>query len=125
VNGEVKNQTGETNNGFGGWITHCSWFYMDKFILLSCKNNLYLYKYYIETDEQKMKQKNDLKRFDITLQRVAYKICRLVNNNRYKVASSITHPAQSITSFDCINSLQSSTEHLDWHDVTYELKVWC
>ncbi len=48
------------NISFSGPIKQGKFFYLDKFILLSCKNNLLLYKYYLAEDN--LYKDNDLKR---------------------------------------------------------------
>lgn len=100
-----EEKTKKPNTTFPGSISCCSFYYVDKFLLLSSKNSLYLYKYYIETEEVKQKEKNDLRKYEVS--NTPSQIFRLLNNNRYKLAASVTQEAQGINHFACANSFLS------------------
>ena len=49
----------QDNSPFPKEITQAKFYYVDKFVLLSCGNGLHLYKYHID-----VRQKDDVKRLD-------------------------------------------------------------
>ncbi|XP_031565676.1 WD repeat-containing protein 27-like [Actinia tenebrosa] len=76
------------NPPFPKEITQASFYYVDKFIMVSCGNGLYLYKYHIDP------QKDDIKRYQ---SHSKYKLVKLFQQER----------AQSITCFSCVNGFHS------------------
>ncbi|XP_048585644.1 WD repeat-containing protein 27 isoform X2 [Nematostella vectensis] len=86
---DVGTKSKEKDNlPFSKEVSQSSFYYVDKFILLSCGNGLYLYKYHIDP------VKDEIKRYQ--------------SNNKYKlVTMTQLERAQNITCFSCVNSFHS------------------
>ncbi|XP_065056903.1 WD repeat-containing protein 27-like [Rhopilema esculentum] len=85
---KVGSTSDKENPPFPKEITKASFYYVDKFILLSCLNTLYMYKYNIEETKQEIK--------------------RYQTMNRYKLVRKFEiKGAQHITTFSGINGFYS------------------
>jgi WD40 repeat protein len=97
---------------FPGAISHAIFYYLDKFILLSSSNSLYLYKYYIDPDPT-----DDIKRYR--------------SLSHYKLVQPLcVEGMQTITAVDCINDFLShlvlvggSNKSVDVFDMNVMKKV--
>lgn len=70
-------------------ITNCSFYYMDDFIVLTTRNQLLLYNYYIES----LEKLDDIEKTHA--------------QNQYKLVQSFNHSSNTITSMSCINGFIS------------------
>ena len=82
------------NRPFGAPVTSARFFYMDQFVLLAIKNSLHMYKYTLDHRNAKKSQSAALK--------------SLSSEGSYRRAHYWTLESQSITCFNCINSIRSN-----------------
>ncbi|KAK2193214.1 hypothetical protein NP493_16g01035 [Ridgeia piscesae] len=76
------------NKAYTKPVKFAQFYYVDKFLLLTCGNIFYLYKFHLDT------RKSDIKRY--------------LSNNRYKVVSTFEMvQSQQITAFSAVNSFHS------------------
>jgi len=79
------------NRPYGNPVSFCSFYYLDAFVILSCKSSLYMYRYNPDSPDAS----NDLKR---TLAQGSYKLVK---------EWDFREQAQSICATACMNAVQS------------------
>ncbi|XP_028409682.1 WD repeat-containing protein 27-like isoform X2 [Dendronephthya gigantea] len=85
---QAANKPSKDNPSFSKGISQALFYYVDKFILISSGNSLFMYKYYLDFT------KDDLKRYQ--------------SKSHYKLVTSLPlGKAQTITNFSCINGFFS------------------
>ncbi|XP_067667942.1 WD repeat-containing protein 27-like [Haliotis asinina] len=80
-------KTDKNNASFPREVRHGQFFYMDKFVLLTCGSSLHLYKYYLDSARDEIK--------------------RYLTKSRYKLVQSWVTQSQTITSMAAINAFHS------------------
>ncbi|PRP79722.1 WD repeat-containing protein 27-like [Planoprotostelium fungivorum] len=100
------------NAVFGSPIRQAKFYYRDKFIMLACKNELFMYKYLIQS-------KSDLAKLD-DIEKVGK------NLNKYRLVHKVSHKSQNITAFDVANLYETnmmvstnSQAEIQVHDMNY------
>ncbi|XP_078000774.1 WD repeat-containing protein 27-like [Glandiceps talaboti] len=79
----------KSNPPFTKEIKHCRFYYVDKFILVTCGNTMYMYKYHLDD-----KPRDDIKRY--------------LTNNRYKLVKTLQMDrAQQLTALSSVNGFHS------------------
>jgi WD40 repeat protein len=108
-----KHKPDDNNVRFGSEISHVSFYYIDKFILLCSANILYMYKYYIDPSSP-----DDIRRYQ--------------TRNYYKKVTSLSQPSShAITALSTINDFHSyivlsagSNRSLTAYDMNIGREVW-
>ncbi|XP_071111369.1 WD repeat-containing protein 27-like [Haliotis cracherodii] len=77
----------KSNSLFPREVRHGQFFYMDRFVLLTCGSSLHLYKYYLDAARDEIK--------------------RYLTKSRYKLVQSWATQSQTITSMTAINAFHS------------------